>query len=142
MDRVVQSAIRTVLESIYEPWFERRNRSFGFRPNKGVHDAIYSIIRKENRGLYMAIEGDVKGAYDNVCRETLLEILGKRIKDKKFLGLMKNRLNYIFFDTIKNKYTEEKDGIPEELIVHIYGIYTATNLMNGSIITWIHYSAN
>ena len=43
MDRVVQQAIRAVLEAIYEPWFDKSNCSFGFRPFKGTHDAITSI---------------------------------------------------------------------------------------------------
>lgn len=55
MDRVVQTSILRVLESIYEPWFEIQNRSFGFRSRKGVHDAIYSLTRTENKGLDIAI---------------------------------------------------------------------------------------
>ncbi len=113
MDRIVQTAILRVLEAIYEPWFDIQNRSFGFRPRKGVHDAIYSLIRKENRGLYTAVEGDIKGAYDNVDREKLINILSKRINDKKFLNLLRNRLNYQFFDSEKNIYVEEGKGIPQ-----------------------------
>ena len=85
MDRVVQAAILRVLESIYEPWFDHLNRSFGFRPHKGVWDAMINLKRKENRGLFRAIEGDIKGAYDNVQRKKLIEILSKRIKDRKVL---------------------------------------------------------
>ena len=75
MDRVVQATILRVLEAIYEPWFDKLNRSFGFRPNKGCHDAIYNITRKETRGLTTAIEGDIKGAYDNVSKEKLIKCL-------------------------------------------------------------------
>lgn len=113
MDRVVQTAILTVLESIYEPWFEIQNRSFGFRQKKGVHDAIYGLTRLENKNLNMAIEGDIVGAYNNVNKAILLEILGKRITDRKFLQLIKERLDYCFLNTLTNKYVEEKDGIPQ-----------------------------
>ena len=113
MDRVVQATILRVLEAIYEPWFDKLNRSFGFRPNKGCHDAIYNITRKETRGLTTAIEGDIKGAYDNVSKEKLIKILEKRIKDRKFINLIKERLDYIYFDSVTGKYVEDKTGIPQ-----------------------------
>ena len=113
IDRLVQASILRILEAIYEPWFEKLNRSFGFRPNKGCHDAIYNLIRIENRGLFMAIEGDIKGAYDNVKKTKLLSILEKRIQDRKFLNMLKDRLDYIYLDTEQNKYVEEQIGIPQ-----------------------------
>lgn len=113
MDRVVQTAILLVLESIYEPWFEIQNRSFGFRKGKGVHDAIYAATRMENKGHTRAIEGDIKGAYDNVNREKLISILSKRIVDRKFLNLIRSRLDYTFFDVVENKYVKESRGIPQ-----------------------------
>lgn len=113
MDRVIQTAILTILEAIYEPWFEIQNRSFGFRKRKGVHDAIYSLTRRENKGMITAIEGDIKGAYDNVDRNKLLTILSKRIKDRKVLKLIENRLDYQFFDQETQSYVEEGKGIPQ-----------------------------
>lgn len=113
MDRVIQASILRVLEAIYEPWFEKLNKSFGFRPNKGCHDAIFSLTRKENRGLVTAIEGDIKGAYDKVKKQILLKILGKRISDAKFLNLLKHRLDYIYFDSLSNKYVKDQLGIPQ-----------------------------
>lgn len=73
MDKVVQEGIRMILESIYEPYFEKMNRSFGFRPNKGTHDAIYGIARVANTGIRYAIEGDIKSAYDKVNRNKLIK---------------------------------------------------------------------
>lgn len=113
MDRVVQTSILKVLECIYEPWFEIQNRSFGFRSRKGVHDAIYALTRRENKGLFTAIEGDIKGAYNNVNRQKLIQILSKRINDRKFLNLMEDRLDYQFLDTTTDKYVEEGKGIPQ-----------------------------
>ena len=113
MDRIVQTAIKMVLETIYEPWFEKQNRSFGFRSNKGCHDAIYSLQRPYTKNMYMAIEGDIKGAYDKVNRKTLINILSKRIADKKFLKLIQDRLDYEFFDTEKEQYVTESIGIPQ-----------------------------
>jgi len=113
MDRVVQESIRFVLEAIYEPYFEKRNRSFGFRPAKGCHDNIYCLTRSSNNGFYTAIEGDVKSAYDKVCRTKLIEILAKRIEDRKFLNLIKDRLNYNYLDSQYSKYIQEEHGIPQ-----------------------------
>jgi hypothetical protein len=113
MDRVVQASITMVLQSIYEPWFEKSNCSFGYRPNKGVHDAIFSLTNTSTKGLNKALEGDIKSAYDKVCKDKLISILEKRITDRKFINLIKERLNYQYFDTIKQKYIEEKEGIPQ-----------------------------
>lgn len=113
MDRVVQGAICMVLEAIYEPWLEKQNCSFGFRPRKGVHDAIFSLTNWNTRGLHQAIEGDIKSAYDKVCREKLITILGKTIKDRKFLDLLSQRLKYQFWDSEQKKYIEETEGLPQ-----------------------------
>lgn len=113
MDRVVQEAIRFVLEAIYEPYFEKRNRSFGFRVGKGCHDNIYCLTRSSNNGFYTAIEGDIKSAYDKVCRNKLIEILSKKIEDRKFLNLIKERLDYNYLDTKLSKYVKEEHGIPQ-----------------------------
>jgi len=113
MDRIVQASILMVLEAIYEPWFEKRNRNFGFRPNKGVHDAIIALSLRERAGLFTAIEGDIKGAYPNVVKSRLATLLECRIKDRKFMNLLRDRLDYQYFDTTSGKYVEEKIGIPQ-----------------------------
>lgn len=114
MDRVVQTAIKMVLEAIYEPWFEKTNRSFGFRSNKGCHDAIFALTTPTSAGCRFAIEGDFKKAYDTVDKATLLKILEKRINDRKFLSMIKERLEYQFFDTKTSEYiNEEEVGIPQ-----------------------------
>lgn len=113
MDRIVQESIRRVLESIYEPYFEHMNKSFGFRPAKGAHDCIYALSRGACNGFTTAIEGDIKSAYDKVCQQTLLSILEKRIQDRKFLNLLKQRLDYQYFDTKENKHFNVDTGIPQ-----------------------------
>lgn len=105
MDKVIQKAITMVLEAIYEPYFELRNRSFGFRPNKGTHDAIIAVTSNFSSGKITAIEGDIEASYDTVNKETLLAILSERIKDNKFIDLIRQRLNY--------DYVEETDEGPK-----------------------------
>jgi retron-type reverse transcriptase len=113
MDKVVQTAIKMILESVYEPYFEYQNQSFGFRTHKGCHDAIYNLSRPYTASMNMSIEGDIKAAYDLVKKTKLLYILGLRIQDKKFLKLIKERLDYEVYDTEKGAYLNEKEGIPQ-----------------------------
>lgn len=128
MDRIVQKAISMILESIYEAEFDSMNRSFGFRPGKGVHDAIIGIKSKLNIGKHIAIEGDIKAAYDTVDREILMKILNKRIKDNKFLNLIKERLKYDYTETNEKKETtrhKPEIGIPQGGInsPYLFNIY-------------------
>lgn len=74
------------------------NRSFGFRPNKSTGDAITALTSLRSQGLYMAIEGDIQGAYDNVPKKKMISQLSQKIDDKKFISLMTRRLNYDYVD--------------------------------------------
>jgi RNA-directed DNA polymerase len=76
-DRLVQEAIRMVLEAIYEPHFQRMNVSFGFHSGFGVHNAICKLKNgRLSQGLDKAIEGDIEQAYPSLNRQTLLKVLG------------------------------------------------------------------
>ena len=90
-DRIVQEGMRMILNAIYEPVFARYELNFGFRPNLGTHSAL-AKIRRDTRVTRYAIEGDIQGAYDNVNHKKLIEILGKKIEDKKFLKLVNEGL--------------------------------------------------
>lgn len=111
LDRIVQDAIRMVLDAIYEPWFMKINRSFGFRTKKGTKDAMVALSSYLTNDLHYAIEGDISGAYDNVNKQKLLDIVAKRIKDRKFMNLLKSRLDYIYED--KKGQVKEEKGIPQ-----------------------------
>jgi retron-type reverse transcriptase len=88
-DRIIQEAIRIILEAIYEPTFENhRFQNYGFRPDKSCHDAI-NYLKDKGTACNYAIEGDIKGAYDNVDHDILIKILRKKIKDEKFIQLIK-----------------------------------------------------
>lgn len=115
MDRIVQKAITLVLEAIYEPYFESLNTSFGFRPNKGVHDAIAALTTQYTNGMKTAVEGDIEAAYDTVDRQILIKILSEKIIDKKFLNLIKERLNYEYVENIEGKTIRTRPtlGIPQ-----------------------------
>lgn len=125
-DKVVQEAIAMVLNAIYEPWFYKQDVSIGFRPNRSCHNAMALISTRANtQGMTWALEGDIKCAYDNVDKDILIGILSKRIKDKKFLRFMKERLKLKLFDTENKEYEKTLLGIPQGGIdsPYLYNIY-------------------
>jgi len=105
MDRIVQKIITLVLEAIYEPYFEHLNVSFGFSPNKRVHDAIAALTTQYQYTNCMktAVEGDIEAAYDTVDRQKLKDILSEKITDKKFMDLISDRLNYEYVENVEGR---------------------------------------
>lgn len=121
-DKLVQNNIMFVLSAIYEPEFEFLNSSFGFRPKKSTNAAVKNI-RLNSRGMDIAIEGDIEGAYDNVQHNTLIKILRKRIKDEKFLELIHSALragfmkDTTYYDTFLGT---PQGGIHSPILFNIY----------------------
>lgn len=133
-DKIVQKAIELVLQSIYEPVFEKRNRSFGFRPNLGAHDAITAAVSSRlTNGMRTAVEGDIEAAYDCVDKQVLLNILRKSIKDEKFMELIERRLNYNYVEESGKRFTPEL-GIPQGGIDSPY----LFNIYMNEFDDWIH----
>ena len=128
-DRVVQEAIRGILESIYEPEFrELENQTnglssnFGFRPQKSAWQAVERLKMKGQATTY-AIEGDITSAYNNIDHDVMISILQRRIKDKRFLKLIKDLLSSGIMD--KGRYEESLKGTPQGGIVSplLFNIY-------------------
>lgn len=85
-DKLIQEAIRMILEAIYEPIFS--DYSHGFRPKRSCHTAL-AQIKKEFTGARWFIEGDIKGCFDNINHAILVEIINQKIKDARFLKLIR-----------------------------------------------------
>jgi len=127
-DRVVQEALRGILEAVYEPEFREfygnnpRVANFGFRPNVGCWDAIQHYTRFGQTCTF-AIEGDIKGAYNNVNHKKLIQILKKRITDKFFLTLISKFLKAGIMD--EGRYVHSLIGVPQGGIVSpiLFNIY-------------------
>lgn len=120
MDMVVQFAIKTVLECIYEPEFDYYNCSFGFRLRKSKHTAIYSLTNTRANGLDYALEGNIKSVYDKVNRKKMIEILKRKITDRKFLKFIETRLCYIVFYSESKKFIQQNLGLPHGGIDSLY----------------------
>lgn len=84
-DKLVQEAIRLILNAIYEPIF--MEQSHGFRPKRGTHSALKYINQKFQSTVWM-IEGDIEKCFDSINHHKLMEILENKIKDRKFTRII------------------------------------------------------
>jgi group II intron reverse transcriptase/maturase len=90
-DKIVQQAVRTILECIYEEDF--LGFSYGFRPGRSCHralDALYVGIKK--RKVNWILDADIRGFFDNIDHSWLMKFLEHRIADRRLLQLLKKWL--------------------------------------------------
>lgn len=84
-EKVVQYAMKMVLEAIFEPTFS--DDSHGFRPKRGCHSALQNV-RSTWTGVTWIVEGDIKSFFDEIDHHRLIEILRTRIEDERFINLV------------------------------------------------------
>lgn len=86
-DKIVQGALRDVLEAIYEQDF--LDCSYGFRPKRGAHDAIRALDGVVTRGeARYIVEADIVSFFDSIDRKMLMEMLRSRIADETLMRLV------------------------------------------------------
>lgn len=88
-DKLLQEVMRMILEAYYEPQF--RESSHGFRPHRSCHTAL-STIKQKWKGTKWFIEGDIRGCFDNIDHHVSLNLLSRKIKDDRFLKLIRGAL--------------------------------------------------
>ena len=91
VDRVFQQAITQVLSPIYEKQFSEN--SFGFRPNRGAHDALKQCQTNVNDGYVYVVDMDLEKFFDTVCQSKVIEVLSRTIKDGRVISLIHKYLN-------------------------------------------------
>jgi group II intron reverse transcriptase/maturase len=90
-DKLVQGAVTQILMAIYEADF--RPCSYGYRPGRGPHDAVRELTDELMWGKHNClVEADIKGFFDPVRHDQLLEMLGRRIHDGALLRLIRKWL--------------------------------------------------
>jgi RNA-directed DNA polymerase len=89
-DRVVQAAAKIVIEPIFEADFQLC--SYGFRPKKSAQQALEAIHVAGNQGHNFVVDADIQGYFDNIQRDTLMELLKERISDRRVLKLIRQWL--------------------------------------------------
>ena len=90
-DKLVQAGLSRILQAIYEEDFI--DDSYGFRPGRSCHDALRAVSETINNcGTEYIVEADIKGFFDNVDHDQLMEFLAHRIADKRVLRYIKRFL--------------------------------------------------
>lgn len=112
-EKVVQAAVKRILEAIYEPRF--LDCSYGFRPARGCHDAL-DYIDKHFDTITFIVEGDIKGMYDNVNHHRLIKLLERTIDDARFIRLIWKFLRAGYMDT-GNVLLKPEVGTPQGSII-------------------------
>ena len=119
-DKLLQEVVRMVLEAIYEGQFE--NVSHGFRPNRSCHTAL-AQIQRTFCGAKWFVEGDIKGFFDNINHDVLINTLKERISDDRFIRLIRKFLNAGYIENWKfhNTYSgTPQGGIVSPILANIY----------------------
>ena len=111
-DKLVQEVIRMVLESYYEPQF--RKSSHGFRPRKSCHTTLEEITRTWKSTVWF-VEGDIKGCFENIDHRYLMGLLEEKVKDTRFLKLIRQMLKAGYMEDWKRVQTFS--GTPQGGIV-------------------------
>ena len=91
VDRFIQQAIHQVLSPIYERQFS--DNSFGFRPKRSTHKALFRCKQFISEGHYYAIDMDMEKFFDAVNHSKLMEILSRTIDDSRVISLIHKYLN-------------------------------------------------
>ena len=119
-DKLVQECVRLLLEAVYEGGFAKT--SHGFRPNHSCHTAL-SQAQVCFTGVKWFVEGDIKGFFDNINHEVMIGILAERIKDEKFLRLIRKFLKAGYLEDWQyhNTYSgTPQGGIISPILANIY----------------------
>jgi len=111
-DKLLQEAIRLLLEPYYEQRFSPN--SHGFRPGRSCHSALWQIQNRW-KGTVWFIEGDIKGCFDNIDHEILLGIIRRDIHDGRLVNLINGLLKAGYMEDWR--YNDSLSGTPQGGII-------------------------
>ncbi len=121
-DRVVQAALKMVIEPIFESQFA--DGSYGFRPGRGCKDALREVERLLCSGLTHVVDVDIKGYFDNIPHAPLMALVKERIADGKVLDLIEGFLKQPVQEEGKELETPDKGspqgGVISPLLANLY----------------------
>jgi RNA-directed DNA polymerase len=89
-DRVVQAALKLVMEPIFEREFDEAN--WGFRPQRGCKDALREVDRQLREGRVWVVDADLQAYFDSIDHERLMALVERRISDGRVLSLIRQFL--------------------------------------------------
>ncbi len=113
-DRIVQGAIRNVLEPIWEREFAAH--SYGFRPGRGCKDALRRVDNLLGGGHTWIVDADLKSYFDTIPHDQLMERMNERISDGRLLALVEQYLKAGVMDGMKGWEATEQ-GTPQGAVI-------------------------
>jgi group II intron reverse transcriptase/maturase len=125
-DRVVQMAVKIVIEPIFEADFQ--DNSYGFRPKRSAHQAVEDVKNHLLKGKTDVIDADISKYFDTIPHDRLMQLVAKRIVDKQILKLIKMWLKAPIVEERedgKKEYKGNEKGTPQggvisPLLANIY----------------------
>ena len=121
-DRVVQQALKNVIEQIFEAEFS--DSSFGYRPGKSAKQAIERIEAIRDEGHEWVVDADIKAFFDTVNHEKLIDAMAERISDGRVLRLIRSFLKADIMEQgqglAKNVIGTPQGGVISPLLANIY----------------------
>lgn len=113
-DRVVQTALRHVIEPIFERGFA--GQSYGFRPGRGCKDALRRVDELLKSGATWVVDADLKSYFDTIDHRRLLTLLQERIADGRVLELIEAFLKQGVFEELKG-WEPTESGTPQGAVI-------------------------
>jgi RNA-directed DNA polymerase len=113
-DRVVQMALRNVIEPIFEHDFAEH--SYGFRPGRGAKDALRRVQQLLQRGKGWVVDADLKGYFDSIPQEKLLAAITERVTDGAVLELIQHFLKQGVMESGKG-WSPTEEGTPQGAVI-------------------------
>lgn len=112
-DRVVQTALRNVIEPIFERDFAEQ--SYGFRPGRGCKDALRRVDHLMKNGYRYVVDADLKSYFDTIPHDRLMDLITEKISDGRVLKLIKMFLSQQVLDGLE-RWTPET-GSPQGAVI-------------------------
>lgn len=121
-DKLVQAALKKVLEAVFEPMFQEE--MMGFRPGRNCHQAIRELNRKIewNKTSYI-LDADIKGYFNHLDHEWIVRFIESRIKDPNIIRLVRRTLKAGVMEEYQYEATEEGCGQGAQCSPIIANIY-------------------
>ena len=124
-DKLIQEALRRILEAVFEPHFY--DEMMGFRPNRNCHMALRKLNAMiENRPTNYVLDADIKGFFDHIDHEWAVKFIESRIKDPNITRLVRRMLKAGIVKDYQYEESEEGSGqgsVCSPIIANIYMHY-------------------